>query len=356
MKVLHIITTIDRGGAENQLVILLREQVKLHDVTVLPLIGSLELLEEMTKLGVKVLSQFANRKFVAQITGIRFYLKVHPYDLIHAHLPRSEILASLVVSTQKLISTRHNAETFWPNHPGRISRILAKIATRRAIKVICISKTVADFVSRYEEVSCINKLEVVHYGFEISSNSITLRPGKKTSLRIVNVARHVAQKDIYTLLNGFYLFLSYSPESTLTLVGHGVESEKIKSEIERLGIEASVDIIEKEADVVQLLKKFDVFALTSLYEGFGMVYFEATVSGLPILSSRHETSIELLGIEYQGLFKTGASPDLCKLLIRCLNNRFCFNLIADATFKLQRFSVSEMNQKFEKIYTEAINS
>ena len=50
--VLHVITTINRGGAENQLVVLVREQVKSGlDVTVVYLKGEPELEQEFLAAG-----------------------------------------------------------------------------------------------------------------------------------------------------------------------------------------------------------------------------------------------------------------------------------------------------------------
>ena len=47
-KVLHVITTIERGGAENQLLVLIREQIEAGwQVEVMPLKGSLDLTKEI---------------------------------------------------------------------------------------------------------------------------------------------------------------------------------------------------------------------------------------------------------------------------------------------------------------------
>jgi len=354
MKILHIITTIDRGGAEKQLLILIREQIKLHDVTVIPLKGALELSDEIKRLGAKVISKYTNLSFARQLIGIKRHLIEQGYDLVHAHLPRSEVLAFSLVSGEALILTRHNAEHFWPKYPGRLSQVLAKLVTRRANTVICISQAVANFVVDSGEVSSRCRLEVVHYGYSLEPISVNNNQVSVQSLKIVNVARHVPQKDILTLLEGFATFLSHSPQSTLTLVGQGADSIQIKQEILLRGIERSVKMIDRAEDIEELLETFELFVLTSLYEGFGMVYFEATSAGLPVLTSRHETSVELFGPKYEGLFDVGASTHLAKLLLECLNTEFRISLLRHARARLQQYSVHKMSSRIEHIYSKAV--
>lgn len=55
MNIAHVITTIDRGGAEQQLLTLVREQLSINkSVNVYVLKGSMSLLEEFKTLGAVV--------------------------------------------------------------------------------------------------------------------------------------------------------------------------------------------------------------------------------------------------------------------------------------------------------------
>ena len=65
IKVLHVITTINRGGAENQLLVLVREQIKSGmEVSVLYLKGDPELEQDFSNAGAKVLHDIANHQFI----------------------------------------------------------------------------------------------------------------------------------------------------------------------------------------------------------------------------------------------------------------------------------------------------
>jgi putative glycosyltransferase (TIGR04348 family) len=69
--------------------------------------------------------------------------------------------------------------------------------------------------------------------------------------------------------------------------------------------------------VFLLLAHCQAFALTSKLEGGANALGEAIVAGAPVLASRIDGSIGLLGPEHPGFFPVGASEDLAELMDRC---------------------------------------
>jgi putative glycosyltransferase (TIGR04348 family) len=70
------------------------------------------------------------------------------------------------------------------------------------------------------------------------------------------------------------------------------------------------------ARVRQLLGRAQVLVLSSLSEGGANVISEAVMAGLPVLASRIEGSVGLLGPDYPGYFKVGDTAGLARLLDR----------------------------------------
>ena len=92
MKVHHVITTINRGGAENQLLVLVREQIKSGmEVSVLYLKGEPELERDLSDAGAIVSHDIANQNPFIQFLKMRSISKSQR-TLLHAHLPRAELL------------------------------------------------------------------------------------------------------------------------------------------------------------------------------------------------------------------------------------------------------------------------
>ena len=137
-KVTHLITTIERGGAEKQLLTLASEQVQSGlNVFVLYLKGKPDLRNEFKAAGVEVNNLLVGKSFLKQIFLLSKYLRKNPSP-VHAHLPKSELLAAVVISKKYFVFSRHNAEPFWPSGPRIISNLLSKFVCKRASQGIAI--------------------------------------------------------------------------------------------------------------------------------------------------------------------------------------------------------------------------
>ena len=89
-SILHVITTIDRGGAENHLLELARAQIKTgHKVTVAYLKGAAEQKENFRSAGVEVIQ--GGKSFFAQFAKIHKLARSGLYPIVHAHLPQAEL-------------------------------------------------------------------------------------------------------------------------------------------------------------------------------------------------------------------------------------------------------------------------
>jgi|SRR6185369_2198343 len=68
--------------------------------------------------------------------------------------------------------------------------------------------------------------------------------------------------------------------------------------------------------VQRILAASQICVLSSRMEGGANVLSEAIVAGVPILASRIDGNVGILGLEYPGLFNVGATPELARLLNR----------------------------------------
>ena len=102
-KLIHLITTIEFGGAEKQLLILARNQIKQGlEVEVFYLKGKPELKTKFEDLGVKVNSLLVDQPFIFQVTKFRKLIRRNK-NFVHAHLPQAELVAALACNKKKFI-------------------------------------------------------------------------------------------------------------------------------------------------------------------------------------------------------------------------------------------------------------
>lgn len=108
---------------------------------------------------------------------------------------------------------------------------------------------------------------------------------KKDVLYICCLANFYPVKNIEILLTAFAKLLPVYPHTRLALIGEGPEKAKLYELTRQLGIASSTDFLGQIPNAARYLKAFDIFALTSVKEGFPYAILEAMAAGLPIVAS-----------------------------------------------------------------------
>ena len=361
-KVTHLITTIERGGAEKQLVTLTREQVQSGiKVEVIFLKGKPELKKEFEESGVEVNQLLVGESFLKQISLLSKYLRKNPSP-VHAHLPKSELLAAIVVTNKYFIFTRHNSEPFWPGGPRIISNLLSKFVCKRASQGIAISNAVKNYLIKRGEIPNDYTIDVVYYGFQKDSstnsaglNSITnLINSQSSNFKIGTIGRLVPQKDYPTLLSAFSNVLEKLPDAELYVVGEGYLQIELMELCKSLRVSSKVHWLGKTEYINEFLSKIDLFILPSKYEGFGLVLLEAMVAKKPIIAANNSAIPEVLGKAYEGLFSTGDAKALAQHINTAINDKsFSERLVKSYSSQLNSFKPSDMSKNVRNIYSKA---
>lgn len=358
MKIFHVITTIERGGAENQLTILAEEQIrKGHRVTVIPLKGSCDLLSRFQKMGADVNITLLNKNLIVKIIYfIQLKLFSKP-DLVHAHLPEAELISAATKFRIPLVVSRHNAEQFAPRYPRFISLFLSRFVDLKADSVISISIAVADYLKSHKEVRRTRIINVVHYGYDPNFNtSILNRNDKKNDeiLRIITIGRLVEQKDYPTLLYAIKHCVDKGINLRVIIIGDGILRKKLLELCDDLDLDNFVTFLGKKEDIFSLLIRNDIFILSSQYEGFGLVLLEALQAKIPILASNNSAIPEVLGENYSGLFETSNHDQLSQLILRAKDGKFREMLRFELSSRLDFFKPEDMSNRILNIYSSLL--
>jgi glycosyltransferase involved in cell wall biosynthesis len=353
LKVLHVITTADRGGAENQLLILVEEQVKSGiDVEVLCLKGSVELESNFSYLGVPLLKQFINKNFVAQVFGFLSLIHKRRYSIIHAHLPRAELVSLLGYVFIPRVVTRHNSEPFYPGAIKWFSSFLSIVSCCMARYTIFITEAVRKFALEHNEILPHCKSTVIHYGIQeskVRKGRIRFRIGKE--LRVLTIGRLVIQKDILTQVKAIAHL--NKKNVYLDIVGDGPQRDALSYEIERRSLTANIRLLGRIKNSKKFMGEYDLFVLSSIYEGFGLVLLEALSQNIPIFCSDIPTSREILGNHFSCFFPPGDYIYLSKLLENYLETGDYIN--TDYNEILKNFDIAEKAEQLLHVYKSVIS-
>lgn len=358
-KVIHLITTIERGGAENQLLILAAEQIiQGIDVEVIYLKGKPDLLREFESLKVKVNDLIVNKNFFRQITILRKYFHKNS-GFVHTHLPRAEVTAFLSVPKYRYLVSRHNYEQFWPTAPKIISTLISRIVLTRAVGGISISRALKEYLIENREISIKFPMEIVYYGFDKklkSKKNPTYNISKIFDLppnifKIGIISRLVPSKDILTLFRAFQLALLANKNIVLFIVGTGNQEAELFNLTKILRIEKKVFWLGKIKEIPDFLSELDLFVFTSKGEGFGLAILEAMLATKPILAANNSAIPEVLGKKYSGLFTTGDYETLSSKISRVISNpSYSKELIKSYQPQIDLFDPKVMAKSIKQTY------
>lgn len=357
MRVFHVITTIERGGAEKQLLVLVGEQITLgYEVEIIYLKGKPELESDFLEAGAYVNHLLVGKNFLLQIQLLKNYGKAK-HSIFHAHLPRAELLTALALKKSVYFVSRHNSEPFMPGFPRFLSSFLSRSVTKYSAGVVAISQAVKDYILKNNEISEKSEVETILYGAaklqfsQFASYSRSQFGISDSDFIIGTVGRLVPQKDYPTLLAAFKILITSCPNAKLIIVGEGFEEAKLKEMANQLGLRESIFWLGRVGNVEELMELFDVFVLTSIYEGFGLVFLEAMARDVPIVATNHSSVPEVLGPNYPLLSEVGDSQDVARKMILLRDEQLRNQIRGILRARLALFDSAVMAKKMDTLYT-----
>lgn len=113
-------------------------------------------------------------------------------------------------------------------------------------------------------------------------NPITITPIKADMNieKVLAVGRFTYQKGFDYLIDAWAIVNKDYPNWQLDIYGSGELEEELKLQVKELNLENSVNIYPPRKDINQVFSQHSIFALSSRFEGFGLVLLEALSSGL----------------------------------------------------------------------------
>ena len=356
-SILHVITTIDLGGAEKQLLTLATCQKEAgFEVEVVFLKDRPALLDSFLESGIKVDSSFAESRFWKQPFKLKRKQKQENL-IIHAHLPRAEMLCALSLKPKSFIVTRHNSEPFFPTGPRILSKLFSRLVLRKSFASISISKAVANYLKTSGELRNLENNTVIYYGLRDTS----VFPKKKIeksvkAIQIGTVSRLAPQKNLPLLLGVLRELNSLGSSSfELSVVGVGSLKDQLQALAIELGVAHSVYWKGKSDDVTSFYRSLDLFVLPSNYEGFGLVLLEAMSQGVPVIARKVSAIPEVMGEKHPGLIDSNSPIDLANKIRMILEDEGIMNdCLKYQAKRLGEFSIHTTQKAHEVLYIKLL--
>lgn len=292
IKVLHIIKSLGRGGAE----MLLPETLKLHDkekfefhyIYFLP--WKDQMVRAIEDAGGKVTCFEAkdNIRLLLQYKRIIGYSKEHKIDIIHCHLPWAGFVGRLVYRSIGIpvIYTEHNMQERY------------HIATKTINKKTFNSQSLAFGVSQ-DVTNSINKNIKPKLPVKTLLNGVNTESFQKTgaseikrelgipenAIVVGNVAVFRFQKRLVEWLQVIKELRRRNSNICGIIVGAGPLEEEIKNEWKALKLENIVFFPGLKTDVKPYFEAMDIFMMSSSFEGLPIALLEAMSMECAVVST-----------------------------------------------------------------------
>jgi len=306
IKVLHFVTSLNRGGIENWLMNMLRAidgnicrmdfLCKGEDVG--------EMANEAEEMGASIHHVPMGMNPFGFVNKARAILTTGSYDIVHSHLEAFSALPVLAARGLGIpvISSFHNIEfepqTKLARHPAikPLRRIFKGASIRYALRsssaVTGCSRAVLEKLNAMKP-GLQRKSRVIYYGVEISPRDELKSVAARELMGItadapvlMHVGRFVEQKNHEGLLQIFAKVKDYVPEAVMVLMGDGPLRPHIEKRAKAMGVGESVLFLGTRGDARFLMHGCDVFIFPSLFEGFGLAALEANAAGIPVVGSK----------------------------------------------------------------------
>lgn len=292
-------------------------------------------------------------------------LRLFKPDIVHTHTPKAGIVgrwSARLARIPRIVHTYHGFG-FSPQHP----------LWQRAFYV-GLERLTSRITSQFVAVSDPNRVLGQSYGIFRRDECALIRSGvdfadfrgtgagkvkKKIELGLAASDKIVGVVASFTPAKALHLFLEAAARITkeisgvrFVLVGDGSLRPQLTAQAERLGIGSTVRMLGWRHDVPELLGTFDVFLLTSLWEGLPRSLVEAFISGVPAVASHVDGIGEVVQEGRNGfLVPPGNAEAMAAAVIRLLKDEPLRQTMGEqARSSVSDFSVEKMLKDYSDLY------
>lgn len=294
VRVLQVVTNMDRGGLETMLMNYYRQidrsALQFDFLTHRTAKAAYD--DEIQALGGRIyhLPRLVPWSKSYQAALDAFFADHPEYSVIHVH---QDCLSAVILKAAKKrgipvrIAHSHNANQD-KNLKYPIKLFYKRFIPKYATHLMACGRMAGEWMFGGAPFTVLpNAIDAAAYRFDAAKREAmrtALQIGPQ-SLVIGHVGRFMPQKNHAFLLQIFTEVQKQCPDSRLLLVGDGELRSAIEAQAVRLGIADNVMFTGVRSDVNDILQAMDVFVLPSHFEGLGIVNIEAQAAGLPCVIS-----------------------------------------------------------------------
>jgi len=370
IRLFYLIGTLDVGGAEGQLVQLLKELDRdRFSATVCCLSSSAgpyaddvrRIGIEVHQIGFRTLRPFPHPQRVVrlffQLVGL---IRQERPDIVHGYLFWAYVLgafAARIAGVPKVISSRRSLGNFKAKKPAYL--LIERVSNALTSLVIANSGAVRDDAIRQERLPA-KKMVVIYNGVDSVKFAAPTAATLDEELQIGGaspvvtvIANFIHYKGHHDFFDAWRLVVAARPSAAAILVGEGPDRKKWEHWVASQGLKSSVRFTGSRRDVAAILSVSDIVAHPSHEEGFSNAILEAMAAGRPVVATAVGGNVEAIEDRRTGLLVPPRDPQALAAAILTLAAQpdRARQMGEAAQTRVRRcFSVTGMVRNYEAVY------
>jgi len=303
---------------------------------------------------------------IKNILKIKNIIINNNYDIVHCHSTKAGFVGRLAAFLSKHPNVVYSPHGFmFCDTRIKLRRLLylylEKYLGYLTNKIIAVSGSERDLalehriVPNEKIVTLYNSIDPGDYDDHEYVNRVPEKMNTKNDDIILGtVGRLYYQKDPITLIKSFKIINNHFPNTKLVFVGDGPMLEKCKKLINKLQLDDRIKLEGFQKNSKDYYKTFDIFVLSSHYEGLPYALLEAMIMGIPSVGT------DVVGIKDLIIHgETGYLADeedhigLAKSVITLLENPDLLTLFSKNSKRMTQanFNFNRGIKEYEEFYT-----
>jgi L-malate glycosyltransferase len=279
IRVLHLIDSLELGGAQTALFAWLQEHDRSNfEVHLAAMHGTPNSLFYSRAKALKIpLTLLSPRRWAPfYLLGLPLRMILDRYDVVHCHLFASNWLGkplARLLGVPVVISEDQCNDTIRTR--SAVVRVIDRIANRFSDRVIAVSKSIRDYLINYEDVPA-DRIRVIPNGLPEKATS---SPREFCGKVVGGAGRLVPQKNFERFLRIAHALQQIDAEYEFRIAGAGPLEDSLRRFAKELGLR--IEWLGAQTSLERFFGGIDFFLLTSDFEGLPMTVLEALQYGVP---------------------------------------------------------------------------
>ena len=329
IKVLHLITSLEVGGAQQGLLLgLPRFDPDRYEHVICSLMDRMRMAAQFRQAGIEVHSLGLRRKTdLAAALRLRTLLKQLRPDILHTYLLHSNVLGRIVgrlAGVPVIVSSERTI-----GQANRWGRLATRLTNPLTDAVEVNSETGARAIERDLGVPA-GKIEVVRSGIDLDAFGASLKRTEIRSELGLTGDRHLVLyvgrlRRVKGVEHGIRAFASASVQHEnmhMALAGEGEQLGYLRNLANELGISECISFLGVRNDLPDLFSAADSVLMPSLNEGFPRTAIEAMAAGKPVIATRVGGTPEAIVEGETGILVPSADIDaMASALVKLVGDR-----------------------------------